>query len=580
MDNFTLEYLIREISQEVIGRSITDLQKRGENTFFILIKGKRLLIRLDPQYPGLYLTDRIPEDPEKPTPFSILLRGHLRGSKVAEVEKVPLDRIIKISLLPVPSVPCYPSCQLIVELIPRAPNIILVDSKGVILASLRRQVKGSRPLLPGGVYQEPQQASKLDPSSISEADFEELIAKEANHKRPIKRIIADKLLGWSPIFGEEVEYLITEKNLSPWEAFQQVRERLSHGEPTPLLYLTPQAKEIPLPSPTTQEALLVPVPLFGKSAWETKRFPTLSQAAEEFYTMLDEQRLWARVRRGAESALRKRIAKIESLIAHLKEDLQRMEQAEQLQRYGELLVANLHRVRKEGDTVRLLNYYDPQQREVTVPINPRFSLYQNAQRFFHQAAKAKRGRTLIPPRLQEVEKRLAQLREHQKRLESIGDLVTLLAFYQELEERKIAPPLQREKKPSARQEVRKRFRKYLSSDGLEILVGRSSRDNDYLTFKVASPEDFWLHVVGYAGSHVIVRNPNHRDKLPPASLREAAQIAGYYSKVRHSSNVTIHYTRRKWVKKPKGMSAGKVLLKAYSSIVVIAKLPPIKESED
>ena len=257
-----------------------------------------------------------------------------------------------------------------------------------------------------------------------------------------------------------------------------------------------------------------------------------------------------------------------------------MEQSEQLQRYGELLVANLHRAQKEGETVRLLDYYDPQQPEITITINPRLSLYQNAQRFFRQASKAKRGRAIIPALLKEAEKRLAHLREYQKSLGSIGDLATLLAFYQQLEKEYIAPPLEKKKKPSAPLEARKRFRKYLSSDGLEILVGKSSRDNDFLTFKVASPEDFWLHVVGYAGSHVIVRNPDHRHKLPPASLREAAQIAGYYSKARHSSNVAVHYTRRKWVKKPKGLSSGKVLLKAYSSVVATADLPSIKEIED
>jgi len=579
MDNFTLEQVVREIREESVGRSITDLQKLGEDTFLIMVARKKLLIRLEPQCPGLYLTDSTPEALIKLNPFAILLRGYLRGSKIAKVEKVPLDRVIRIGCLPAPSVTCYPSCQLVLELIPRIPNIMLVDSKGVILASFRNRSKGSRPMLPGGIYKQHQPTSKLNPFSISQADYEKFIADEVKQKKPIENILADKLLGWSPIFGKEVEHLIYQENRPPWDAFQQVREKLSQGEPTPLLYIKPPTSESPLPSSTLREIILVPVPLSSKLEWEVRRFPTMSQAAEEFYAILDEQRHLARVRSVAELALRKGIAKTEILIAHLKDDLQRMEQAEHLQRYGELLVANLHRAHKEGDKVRVLNYYDPQQPEVTIPINPRFSLYQNAQRFFHQATKAKRGRALIPARLKEVEKRLVHLKEYQERLESIGDLATLLAFYQELERERIAPPLEREKKPSARQEVKKRFRKYLSSDGLEILVGRSSRDNDYLTFKVSSPEDFWLHVVGYAGSHVIVRNPDHRNKLPPASLREAAQIAGYYSKARHSSSVTVHYTRRKWVKKPKGMSPGKVLLKAYSSILVTAELPSIKEIE-
>ncbi len=580
MDNFTLEHLTAEISQELAGRSIADVQKRGETTLLILASKKRLIIRLEPQCPGLYLTDRTPDVPEKANLFSSLLREYLKGSKVSTIEKVPLDRVVKISCLTTPSAPCSPPCQLIVELIPRVPNLVLVDSEGAILASFRHRTKGSRPLLPGGIYEEPQPAGRLNPFHISEAEYEELNAEGARQKIPIAKLLANKLLGWSIILGKEVEHLIHQEHLIPWQAFQQVRERLSQEAPTPLLYTEPQAKRSTTPSPSPCEVVLVSMPLASKSEWEAKRFSTMSQAAEEFYAILEEGRLLTSVRGSAESALRKGIARAESLITHFKDDLQRMEQSEQLQRYGELLVANLHRAHKEGDTVRLLDYYDPQQPEITITINPRLSLYQNAQRFFRQASKAKRGRAIIPALLKEAEKRLAHLREYQKRLGSIGDLATLLAFYQQLEKEHIAPPLEKKKKPSTPLEARKRFRTYLSSDGLKILVGKSSRDNDFLTFKVASPEDFWLHVVGYAGSHVIVRNPDHRHKLPPASLREAAQIAGYYSKARHSSNVTVHYTRRKWVKKPKGMSPGKVLLKAYSSVVVTADLPSIKEIED
>ncbi|MFB0519130.1 MAG: NFACT family protein [Acidobacteriota bacterium] len=580
MDNFTLEHLIGEISEELTGGSIADVQKRGETTFLILANRKRFLIRLEPQCPGLYLTDRTPDAPEKPNPFSSLLREYLRGSKVDTIEKVPLDRVVKINCLPTPSAPCSPSCQLIVELIPRVPNLVLVDSEGAILASFRHRTKGSRPLLPRGIYEAPKPAGKLNPFSISEAEYEELIAEGVRQKIPIAKLLASKLLGWSLILGSEVEHLIHQEHLIPWQAFQQVSERLKQEEPTPLLYLEPRAKSRDMPSPSPREVILVSMSLSGKSEWEVKRFSTMSQAVEEFYSILEEVRLLTRLRGSAESALKKETARTETLIAHLKDDLQRMEQSEQLQRYGELLVANLHRAQKEGDTVRLLNYYETQQPEITITINPRLSLYQNAQRFFRQASKAKRGRAIIPALLKEAEKRLAHLREYQKSLGSIGDLATLLPFYQQLEKEHIAPPLEKKKKPSTPLEARKRFRKYLSSDGLEILVGKSSRDNDFLTFKVASPEDFWLHVVGYAGSHVIVRNPDHRHKLPPASLREAAQIAGYYSKARHSSNVAVHYTRRKWVKKPKGLSSGKVLLKAYSSVVVTADLPLIKEIEE
>lgn len=112
------------------------------------------------------------------------------------------------------------------------------------------------------------------------------------------------------------------------------------------------------------------------------------------------------------------------------------------------------------------------------------------------------------------------------------------------------------------------YRLYLSSDGMEILVGKSARDNDRLTFKVADQNDFWLHVAPTSGSHVIVRNPENLDKLPKDTLKEAAALSAYFSKSRNAGKVSVHYTRRKFVKKARGAPAGQVQLQRFDSIKV------------
>ena len=111
-------------------------------------------------------------------------------------------------------------------------------------------------------------------------------------------------------------------------------------------------------------------------------------------------------------------------------------------------------------------------------------------------------------------------------------------------------------------------RRFESPDGMVVLVGKSAADNDVLTFKIAAQKDFWMHVAGESGSHVVVRNPDNLASLPRETLRFAASLAAKYSKAKNAKKVTVHVARRKDVQKKRGMPAGKVILKRYESVRV------------
>ena len=110
------------------------------------------------------------------------------------------------------------------------------------------------------------------------------------------------------------------------------------------------------------------------------------------------------------------------------------------------------------------------------------------------------------------------------------------------------------------------YKAVTSSDGMEILVGNKDQDNDYLTFKVSSPQDFWLHVADNSGAHVIVRNENKVKRLPKKTLQQAASLAAYHSQSRQGGQVAIHYTQRQNVRKEKGAPPGRVILKEYQTV--------------
>ena len=109
-------------------------------------------------------------------------------------------------------------------------------------------------------------------------------------------------------------------------------------------------------------------------------------------------------------------------------------------------------------------------------------------------------------------------------------------------------------------------RRFTSPDGMEVLVGRTARDNDTLTFQIASQRDFWLHVAGCPGSHVIVRNPEGLSTLPQETLRYAAVLEARHSKARSAGQVSVHVAQVKDVTKPRGAPPGQVSLKRYRSV--------------
>lgn len=109
-------------------------------------------------------------------------------------------------------------------------------------------------------------------------------------------------------------------------------------------------------------------------------------------------------------------------------------------------------------------------------------------------------------------------------------------------------------------------RRFVSPDGLTVLVGRNAGDNDVLTFKLAAPRDFWLHVAGESGSHVVVRNRDGVDRLPRATQRFAAALAAGHSKARRGGRVAVHLARCADVRKPRGLAAGKVTISRFSTV--------------
>ncbi|HKO97467.1 MAG TPA: NFACT RNA binding domain-containing protein [Pyrinomonadaceae bacterium] len=294
------------------------------------------------------------------------------------------------------------------------------------------------------------------------------------------------------------------------------------------------------------------------------KFPTTSAAVDDHYNHLElAQAFEVRIARLIANQ-KKELARLKKLKANLQKDLVAHGHPETHKRLGDLFIANIASAERNGDKVTLTDYWAEGSPTLEVDLEANTSLQDAAATAFSRYAKSKRAIEEIGTRLTQVDTQIIELEKQQARLQeaiATGDEGRLSEF-EASGGKKSAP---RKKKQEA--QGLPGMRRYLSSDGYEVITGRSARDNDRLTFREARPNDLWLHAGDYPGSHVIVRNSS-RKEIPHRTIVEAAQLAAKFSQASKDAKVNIHYTQRKFLSKPKGAAPGLVRLSSFKSITV------------
>lgn len=553
-----------------------------------------LLVSPGPLYPAALPLAAARAPSTTPSPFLMLLRKHLEGARVTSLRKVRLERILLLAAEKTIAGGARAPVTLVIELTGKSALLALTDREGAVLGA-SRQPAGR--LLPGAPYAAPRRApgrERIDPFAAGpEGPRRQELARHlanglerfapANDRRGFYRSLISAIEGFGPVYASELAARLLQAEHTPaawlaaWDEFLGHLEKLrSPGPHTGHLH----HPDDPCAADPVASAIPLEASRLGDD-WTVERFPSLAAAAarcreETFSRSAVDRRRRALLRQLAQAGKRNR-----RLRAKLESDRSRFEAAEDFQRYGELLTGALDSFgggrRKRGlDRVTVSDFYRPGAPEVEIPLNPRLSLVQNAQSYFRRHRRAERGLEAVVLRLEPLAREAALIEELRSAAELAESSEELHRVEGEAREAGLAAAA--EKAPRAVPDARdgggiSGALNYTSADGLEILVGRSAKGNDRVTFKLAGPEDFWLHAAGMAGSHVVVRNPDRLATLPPKTLEQAAGLAAWYSKGRRSTSVDVHLTRRKWLKKPKGGAPGLVTLKRFETVLA-RPLPP------
>ncbi|MCP4396188.1 MAG: fibronectin/fibrinogen-binding protein [bacterium] len=578
MDTLILNAITQELQARICPSRINNIfQPEEYSPVFVLWSQRRevrLAFSLDARFQYIYLTQQLPGN--QLSGFGKFLLHHIKGAEIRAITKPPLERILTFELVKKDIDGSDLRFQLILEIMGRHSNLILIQQEsGKILESLRHVTAAQssyRRIAPGAVYVPPPLQDKLNPTKIENSAFRQILQQyreeaQQNPKLQLWKFLLQCVQGLSPLLAKEIAGKNTKAgDESCWERFVNIRDAVSSATYQPTLILqapgTAQEKALALSA--------VPLKQFSRQEdAETHAFESMSAAAEAYYTHLVDRQLSESLRNALLSPLKHRLAKLQKKREHLREQQEQILHAEEYKQKGELIAANIYQLEKGMRSAEAIDYYHPDQAQIEIELDPRLNPSQNAQRWFKRYNKLKQGEKVTKQRLAETERDIAYLEELQFFVEDAKNLGELRRLKEETQVKQAAKKQTTGRQKPGRQEPAKPFLRFVSSDGFEIYVGRSSRENDLLTQKNAQPEDIWLHAHQAPGSHVLILNRERKTEIPERTLQEAASLAAFHSKLRRSGKVDVIYSPRKHVKKPKGAPPGLVTLSQFQTIRVI-----------
>ncbi|MFT8320877.1 MAG: NFACT RNA binding domain-containing protein [Bacillus sp. (in: firmicutes)] len=554
-DGLFTKAMTTELLQQLKGGRINKVQQPFSNEVVLVVrangKNQKLLLSVHPSYARIQLTEETYENPKEPPMFCMLLRKHLEGYFIENIYQIGNDRIIVLEIRGRNEIGDTSYKKLMIEIMGRHSNIILVDQeKNTILDSIKHvsyAVNSHRAILPGYEYKAPPAQDKLDPLSASEEDVVKAI--DFNSGKLDKQIV-QQFSGISPLLAKEILFRADIANrITLPKAFTTQMENIKQEAYNPSIMIT------------SDKEYFYYQPVLHVNG-EIKSFATLSEMLDRFYFGKAERDRVKQQSNDLERFIVNERDKNTKKIKKLQKSLLEAENAEEYQLSGELLTANLYAAKKGMDKIEVVNYYDLEGKMLTIELNPRLSPSENAQKYFKKYQKAKNSIAIIKEQIRLSEAELLYFETLFQQIISASP-----KDIQEIREELVEEGYlrERQKKQTKKQQNSKPvLDQYYSEDHTEILVGKNNKQNDYLTNKVAARDEIWLHTKDIPGSHVVIRSKEPSEQ----TILQAANLAAYFSKAKHSSSVPVDFTLVRHVKKPSGAKPGFVIYDNQQTVYV------------
>ena len=570
-DGFVVAALVREMNDKLLGGRLYKIAQPEEDELFITIKNSkeqyRLLLSASASLPLVYILQDNKPSPLTAPNFCMLLRKHISNGRIVSVTQPGLERIIRFEIEHLDEMGDLCKKFLIVELMGKHSNIIFCDESDMIIDSIKHipaYVSSVREVLPGRPYFIPNTTGKHNPLEINGDAFRAIMSDKP---MPVSKGLYSSFTGISPVSAEEICHLASIDGDSPsncmtepelthlYGTFHNVMEDISSDSFSPCIVYK---DEEPV------EFSAIPLTMYADAIDKSLRIEKNSSISDVLISFYEKKNNITRIRQ--RSADLRQIVNTALERNNKKYDLQLKQLADTDKRekyriYGELINTYGYDIPDGAKSFEALNYYTNEM--ITIPLQEDLTARENSIKYFERYNKLKRT-------YEALSKLTVETKEEIDHLESISNALDIAVSYDDLvqlkEEMIEYGYIHRKGSKNKREKITSRPFHYISSDGFHMYVGKNNYQNEELTFKLATGNDWWFHAKNIPGSHVIVKTENK--ELPDNTFEEAARLAAHYSKASKQEKVDVDYIQKKHIKKPAAAKPGFVIYHTNYSMTI------------
>lgn len=576
LDGIVISNIVSELNNTILNARISKIAQPETDELLLALKGNngsfRLSMSASASLPFIYLTDTNKPSPLTAPTFCMVLRKHIANGRIIRIYQPHMERIINFEIEHLNEMGDLCRKTLIIELMGKHSNIIFTDSDGTIIDSIKRipaSLSSVREVLPGREYSIPAtQEDKYDPLAVDAGRFIDIISAKP---LSVSKAIYSSFSGISPLVTCEIAHRAGLDADSPVAAYSA--DELLHLASNFIWIMDDIKASSFVPNIVrdgTEPKDFSSIELTQYNDLDTTKYDSISKVLELYYS---ERNIYTRIRQKS-ADLRKHVnillERNQKKYSLQMKQLKDSEKREKYKVYGELINAFGYGLGPDDKVLEAANYYDD-NKIIKIPIDNTKTPAENAQKYFDKYGKMKRTAEALNELIQETKSQIDHLESIQNSLDialSADDLV-------QIKDELIEYGFIKKGRSGKKQKIKSKPFHYVSSDGFDIYVGKNNYQNDELTFKFATGNDWWFHAKGMPGSHVIVKAENK--ELPDRTFEEAGKLAGFYSKGKNADKVEIDYLQKKNVKKPNGSAPGFVVYYTNYSLTIHPDITGIKQ---
>jgi predicted ribosome quality control (RQC) complex YloA/Tae2 family protein len=572
-DGIAIANIVHELNERLLNGRIYKIAQPETDELILTIKNNsgqyRLLISAGASLPLIYLTEVNKPSPLTAPNFCMLLRKHISNGRIISITQPGLERIINFEIEHLNELGDLCRKYLIVEIMGKHSNIIFCNDENTIIDSIKHvsaNMSSIREVLPGRNYFIPKTQDKYEPLNVTGDVFKSVISSKP---LPLAKAIYTSFTGLSPVAAEEVCYrasldsCVSANALSENELvhlytiFSHLIEDIKNNNFFPnIVYKEREPVEFASIELTHYEDISV------------EKYPTISNVLETYYSSKNaitriRQRSYD-LRRVVQTALERNIKKYDIQLKQMNDT----EKRDKYKVYGELLNTYGYNLEEGAKELEALNYYTNET--IKIPLDSQLTPRENATKYFDKYNKLKRTFEALSTLTKETKDEI----DHLESISNALDIALTEDDLVQLKEELVEYGYIKRKGLNKKIKVKSKPFHYISKDGYHIYVGRNNYQNEELTFKFATGNDWWFHAKGIPGSHVIVKT--NGDEIPDRTFEEAGRLAAFYSKGREAEKVEIDYIEKKHVKKPSGSKPGFVVYYTNYSLLIDSDISGIE----